>query len=413
MVYRLFPRVFLSASEEDKEDESVHPMLKAKDTPSILKYHGYGCEQHIVITPDGYYLVLHRIVKHSPDSPVDDDGYVASRRRPVMNRGAPLLFLHGTFLSSEIWVSRPEGKRNLAIQLAEEGYDVWLVNRRGNKYSQKHVTYKPSDVQFWNFSMDETIFHDVLACTQCVLQATGYKSLSIIGLSQGTTEAIAALAISPKLAKRVNAVVALSATLKPKPFKNNILNSMAKWSPELFYLMFGRCSVIRSANFWLNMMAPKAARWTIDFVFSFLFGMGHPNIDVSEKNVIYRFYFSDAGSKQVVHWLQILNSNRFQMYSDFGMNSFQVVPEFPVRHVTTPIFIICGTKDTLIDLPFLMRHLPMARVLRIAGYEHMDPIWARDAEDKCFPQIMEFLRFHNTDAVPAFRKDSSLSLLAQ
>lgn len=40
-------------------------------------------------------------------------------------------------------------------------YDVWMGNFRGNKYSHKHKTLKPSDKEFWNFSLDELALYDI------------------------------------------------------------------------------------------------------------------------------------------------------------------------------------------------------------------------------------------------------------
>lgn len=39
----------------------------------------------------------------------------------------------------------------LAFILADQGYDVWLGNARGNLYSKAHVTYNVDSPAFWNF----------------------------------------------------------------------------------------------------------------------------------------------------------------------------------------------------------------------------------------------------------------------
>jgi predicted acyl esterase len=39
-----------------------------------------------------------------------------------------------------------------AFVLVEHGYDVWLGNSRGNKYSKGHIDPKLSDKDYWAFS---------------------------------------------------------------------------------------------------------------------------------------------------------------------------------------------------------------------------------------------------------------------
>lgn len=71
--------------------------------------------------------------------------------------------MHGCMMSSEVWVCLRSVKKCLPLVLADEGYDVWLGNVRGNKYCQKHVNWTPSQNEFWDFSLDEIVMHDIPA----------------------------------------------------------------------------------------------------------------------------------------------------------------------------------------------------------------------------------------------------------
>lgn len=76
--------------------------------------------------------------------------------------GKPVVLLyHGFLMSSEVWVANTEEYSNLPFILAKQGYDVWLGNARGNKYSQYHVHLSPSHQPFWNFSINEFAMRDL------------------------------------------------------------------------------------------------------------------------------------------------------------------------------------------------------------------------------------------------------------
>lgn len=83
-----------------------------------------------------------------------------------------------------------------AYRLATAGYDVWLGNNRGNKYSRKHVSIDPDldNAQFFDFSFEDLGKYDVPAQVNYILQATSRLKISFVGHSQGTAQMFAALA---------------------------------------------------------------------------------------------------------------------------------------------------------------------------------------------------------------------------
>ena len=64
-----------------------------------------------------------------------------------------ILLQHGLFSSADTWINHyPEFAP--AFVFARAGYDVWLGNNRGNKYSRRHININPDKdfKKFFDFS---------------------------------------------------------------------------------------------------------------------------------------------------------------------------------------------------------------------------------------------------------------------
>lgn len=143
----------------------------------VKHWKNYNCEQHVVPTKDNYLLCVHRIPsvktehrkvkKFEPQEEIEVidnlDKFVQTKHpKPLGYQGKPVVLLyHGFLMSSEVWVSNIDEYRNLPFVLAQRGYDVWLGNARGNKYSQYHLHLNATQQQFWNFSMNEFVMRDL------------------------------------------------------------------------------------------------------------------------------------------------------------------------------------------------------------------------------------------------------------
>ena len=91
------------------------------------------------------------------------------------------------------------------------GYDVWLGNSRGNRYSTGHTSLTQKDKAFWEFSYQELGIYDKKAAINEVLRVTGVQKLTYLGHSQGVTEMLVAITEDGSYWKdRLNLFVALS-----------------------------------------------------------------------------------------------------------------------------------------------------------------------------------------------------------
>ena len=92
----------------------------------ICVEHGYIHDSHEVETQDGYLLNVFRV-----------------RDPAAFKEGAPVVFMqHGVTDSADCWIMNYE-QTAPAFQLARAGYDVWLGNQRGTKYSMGHKSLNP------------------------------------------------------------------------------------------------------------------------------------------------------------------------------------------------------------------------------------------------------------------------------
>ncbi|KAI8604765.1 Alpha/Beta hydrolase protein [Dissophora ornata] len=427
------------------------PLLEnAANVQEMLRVWQYPVQEHLVRTQDNYLLGIHRIT-HGREQ-VSSEGVTPNPPNSIVNflreHGIPLaaeteeiylngnkrdrryqeedlevdlgrtmrknpkegeyikpvvLLYHGFMMCSEVWLCNLDEERNLAFVLAEAGYDVWLGNARGNKYSLKHIFLKPHENKFWEFSMDELALFDMPDTVDYILGRTGAPSLVYIGFSQGTAQAFASLSINPALNDKISLFIALAPATTPPGLESGIVDAVVKAAPNVIYLLLGRKTPLTAALFWQNLLHPTTYATVIDTAVWFLFGWNSRSMSRVQKAVSYQHLYSFTSVRILVHWFQIIRTQVFQMYDDvqprvpyLSSTRSHCPHPFPTNQITTPIAIFYGANDTLVDIKGLTSDLPdLVGVWEVPGYEHLDFLWADGLEKHVYPHILSLLEKHS------------------
>lgn len=157
----------------------------------------------------------------------------------------------------------------------------------------------------------------------------------------------------------------------------------------------------------------------IDTALNFLFGWKGENISFPQKVAAYGHLYSFTSVKAVVHWFQIMRNASFQMYDDdvqapLAINSsqFYKVALFPTRNIRTPIVLIYGGIDSLVDIDDMLKELPRhTKAQKVEGHEHLDLLWGQDVHQVVFPHIFHALESYsksvNSDSVALTSRNAS------
>ena len=188
--------------------------------------------------------------------------------------------------------------------------------------------------------------------------------------------------------------------MSPAGLSNGIVDSLVKASPEVIFLTFGRRSILSSTTMWQALLYPPIFTRLIDMSLGFLFGWKAQNISAYQKLAAYPHLYSFTSTKSVVHWFQIIRNKSFQMYDDdvhaplslTASDRYYKVAKFPTRNIKTPIVLVFGGSDSLVDIKVMLKELPRHTIAKeIKHFEHLDFLWAQEVDSLVFPHVFSAL----------------------
>ena len=172
-----------------------------RNTAQMAEARGYRTENHTIVTEDGYILLTFRIPG---------------------KKGQPVLLAHGVLGSSDNLLDN--GDASVPYMLADQGYDVWLMNNRGNRYTRKHTKLDPDrDAEFWEYSLHEMGVYDAKANIDHIMKITGYQKVVYVGYSQSSGAILAGMAVNPGYFKKHLKSVTLWAPVGNMEHSNSLL----------------------------------------------------------------------------------------------------------------------------------------------------------------------------------------------
>ena len=304
---------------------------------------GFDVEEHHVITTDGYILALFHI-------PGKRNAY------PSPYKGTVLLS-HGLLGSMNLWaVHWPQLAP--AFVLARAGYDVWLMNNRGNEFSRLNLHIEAETDEFWFFDFQEHGSSDLVACMDYILMKTQKDKLSIIAHSQGTTQTFYAMAEDPEyFKKRVNLFVALSPMVHMQHIRSALLVLFA-YSPSLQeILMQMHENEMFPAHYMNNSKFLQVCEVINEICHAgaYILTEDDPYLNDFQRYLVFQSHFPSGTSlRSFIHLGQLIYSGQFRKY-DYGIIANQKIygqpfpPEIDIKKLPEdiPVGLIVGTKDKL------------------------------------------------------------------
>lgn len=392
---------------------------------------GLDVEEFKVQTEDGFIIDLWHVYDPKEYTALDKEDrdqrgptvFESSKKKlkhPERKRKFPVLLIHGLLQSAGAYCCNDD--ESLAFWLCKSGYDVWLGNNRCG-FEPQHILLKYNDPRMWCWNIRQFGVFDLPALISRVLFETGFEKIGLLCHSQGTTQTLVALAKEqrPDIGEKITVFCALAPAAYAGPLIGKMyFKFMRIISPAFFRIMFGIHAFIPFMMSMHALLPPRLYGYLGYKVFSFLFDWSDTRWDRGLRDRMFQFSPVYVSAESMRWWLGrecfarhkcILATKDVTKEEDRVDNEMLAQStSSPQGRTTTggsawyneqvpPFALWVAGNDDLVDGRKLLRRLrsgrePNVRICHskvIPEYEHLDVIWAMDAEEQVFREIREVL----------------------
>ncbi|KAJ7547773.1 hypothetical protein O6H91_08G103800 [Diphasiastrum complanatum] len=346
---------------------------------------GYGCDEFMVETDDGFLLGLQKIT--SPKSSGKSKG--------------PAFLYHGILIGGDSWLLNPP-EESLPFMLADTGYDVWIGNTRTTSFSFNHVSLRREEKSFWDWSVDELWQYDLAAMLEFV-HSKSQSKISYIGFSQGTQAAFAAFS-EGKLIDMVKNVVMLA----PVAYVDHATSPIPIAAVKLYVdkivenlPLYAFDTQIISGKALIEFICTSSNLPCIEGLTTLVTG---PNCCINEsRRAWYDKYEAQATSaKNLFHLVQQYRAKTFAKYDYGAKENLQrygqkTPPSYDMSKIPKDIhlMLIQAEKDAIAvpsDIKHLLNELKSKPTfVSIPTYAHLDFVVATNANRLVYDKVLDFL----------------------
>lgn len=340
-----------------------------------------------------------------------EDGVTLKLKRYVNEGAQPILLAHG-FLGNGLEFDLPHRGHNLALYLAEHGYDVWISSFRG--CGREPYTCGISD---WDHSVDQLAALDSPALVQGVAGMTGRKPIwighSLGGIIlymylQGARPASMGgdfrVVTDPDLARERNDAILGGITIGSPP---GLHCGGGDWIAVLERLPFFERTAGLLVRFlkWASDVAPKTPMSQIRTAaerfprLGRLLAMRGPiaiflynakNVDPDVGYSLLKWAADNVTTRMTAQIVQLAVDPDFKGYH--GECNYSA----GMDRITAPLFFITGTEDfvgpdNVRDYGYAKVSSDLKRFENYTGYGHTDLVMGKRVLEEVYPDILTWV----------------------